>query len=177
MNTDFSLELSGHAAPTLSDAALTELATFGEETAVEVGDVLYRAGDESYDFVVLLEGAVDIIRPDLDGEMLITTHRAGRFLGELNMVTGQRSYLTARVSERGRVLRIPNEEFHQIMNRKPELADTIFSAFVTASRDLTIWRRCTGGQNHWFPVLERCHGAQSVCCQVSVSAHLDRYRG
>jgi len=130
LNTEFSLELSGQAAPTLSDAALAELATFGQETAVEVGDVLYRAGDESYDFMVLLEGAVDIIRPDLDGETLITTHTAGRFLGELNMVTGQRSYLTARVSERGRILRIPNEEFHQIMNRKPELADTIFSAFV-----------------------------------------------
>ena len=40
------------------------------ERAVEVGDVLYRAGDESYDFMVILEGAVDIIRPDLEGETL-----------------------------------------------------------------------------------------------------------
>jgi len=130
LHSEFSSELSGAAAPTLSDAALAELAAFGEEAAVDVGDVLFRAGDESYDFVVLLEGAVDIVRPDLDGDTLITTHRAGRFLGELNMVTGQRSYLTARVSEPGRVLRIPPDEFHQIMNRRPELADTIFSAFV-----------------------------------------------
>ena len=64
-----------------------------------MGDVLFRAGDDSSDFLVVLEGAVDIVRPDVDGETLITTHVAGRFLGELNMLTGQRLYLTARVSE------------------------------------------------------------------------------
>ncbi len=123
------------AAPTLDARALAELAPFGEERVVEVGDILFRAGDESYDFLVVLEGAVDIIRPDLEGETLITTHLAGRFLGELNMVTGQRLYLTARVSEPGRVLAIPVEDFRRVMSSKPDLADTIFSAFV-ARREL-----------------------------------------
>ena len=112
-----------------------ELAPLGEERAVEVGDVLYRAGDESYDFLVVLEGTVDIIRPDVEGDALITTHGAGRFLGELNMLTGQRLYLTARVSEAGRVLAVPAHEFRRVMASKPELADTIFSAFV-ARREL-----------------------------------------
>ena len=109
---------------------LRELAEFGEERAVEVGDVLFRAGDDSSDFLVVLEGAVDIIRPDVDGESLVTTHVAGRFLGELNMLTGQRLYLTARVSEAGRILAIPTREFRQIMSSKPDLADLVFSAFV-----------------------------------------------
>ena len=118
------------AAPTLDAEALAELAPFGEERTVAVGDVLYRAGDESYDFLVVLEGSVDIIRPDAEGDALITTHGAGRFLGELNMLTGQRLYLTARVSQPGRVLAVPAHEFRRVMSSKPELADTIFSAFV-----------------------------------------------
>ena len=81
--------MSDRASPTLDAEALRELAPFGQERAVDVGDVLFRAGDESYDFLVVLEGAVDIVRPDVEGETLITTHGAGRFLGELNMLTGQ----------------------------------------------------------------------------------------
>ena len=56
------------AAPVLSAAALAELAPFGEERAVEAGDILFRAGDASYDFIVVLEGEVDIVRPDREGE-------------------------------------------------------------------------------------------------------------
>jgi thioredoxin reductase (NADPH) len=135
LNTELAVDLPERAAPTLDAEALAELEPFGEVRAVEVGDILYRAGDEAYDFVVVLEGVVDIVRPDLDGETLITTHGAGRFLGELNMVTGQRSYLTARVSRPGRVLAIPRDEFRRVMSIKPDLADVIFSAFV-ARREL-----------------------------------------
>jgi len=114
----------------LDAAVLRELAQFGDERPVDVGDVLFRAGDDSSDFVVILEGAVDIVRPDIEGDTLITTHTAGRFLGELNMLTGQRLSLTARVSEAGRILAIPAQEFRRIMSSKPELADMVFSAFV-----------------------------------------------
>jgi thioredoxin reductase (NADPH) len=130
LNTEFAIELPDPAAPTLDAAALAELARFGEEHVVEPGDVLFRAGDEPHDFLVVLEGAVDIIRPDVEGETLLTTHVAGRFLGELSMVTGQRLYLTARVSQRGRVLAIPLDAFRRVMSTRPDLADTIFSAFV-----------------------------------------------
>jgi thioredoxin reductase (NADPH) len=136
LDTSFAVELPDTAAPTLDAAALAWLAPFGEERVVESGEILYRAGEESYpDFFVILEGAVDIIRPDLEGDTLITSHGAGRFLGELNMVTGQRLYLTARVSQPGRVLAIPMDEFRRVMSSKPDLADTIFSAFV-ARREL-----------------------------------------
>jgi thioredoxin reductase (NADPH) len=130
LNTQFAVAPPAGAAPTLDAAALAELAPFGEERAVDVGDVLFRAGDASFDFVVILEGAVDIIRPDLDGDTLITTFTADQFLGELSMMTGQRAYLTGRVREAGRVLVIPVEEFRRVMSSKADLADTIFSAFV-----------------------------------------------
>jgi thioredoxin reductase (NADPH) len=130
LDRSFAGQLPEHASPPLDAEVLQQLAEFGDERAVEVGDVLFRAGDDSSDFLVILEGAVDIIRPDVEGETLITTHVAGRFLGELNMLTGQRLSLTARVSEPGRILAIPTREFRRIMSSMPDVADMVFSAFV-----------------------------------------------
>ena len=49
---------SSHAATLTPRSELAELAPFGTERAVEVGEVLYRAGDDDYDFFVVLEGEV-----------------------------------------------------------------------------------------------------------------------
>ncbi len=130
LDRSFAGPLPEHASPPLDAATLAELAEYGEERAVEVGDVLFRAGDDSSDFLVVLEGAVDIVRPDIEGETLVTTHVAGRFLGELNMLTGQRLSLTAHVSAPGRILAISTPEFRRIMSSKPDVADMVFSAFV-----------------------------------------------
>ena len=62
------------------------------ERAVEVGDVLFRAGDATYDFFVILEGEVEIVRTDSSERGGRRGHtRPGRFLGELNLLTGQRA--------------------------------------------------------------------------------------
>ena len=130
LNRDVADELPADALATLDAWALSELSRLGSERTVSVGDELFRAGDESYDFYVLLEGAVDIIRTDLEGDTLLTTYTAGHFLGELGMITGQRILVTARVSAPGRVLAISQEEFQRIMSSNVDLADLIFSAFV-----------------------------------------------
>ena len=108
--------------------ALAVLSQFGTEREVVVGDVLFRAGDAAYDLFVVLDGAVEVFRPDPDGDAVIVEHSAGGFLGELNLLTGQRVYLNARVSRPGRVLAIPPHEFRRLMASKPDLADVIFQA-------------------------------------------------
>jgi thioredoxin reductase (NADPH) len=117
--------------PTLPPSALAELAPFGHERTVDAGDILFRAGDDSYDFVVVLEGEAEIVRSsDHDSEVVIAVHGEGRFLGELSLLTGQRPYLTARVTRPGRVLVIEPDAFRRLMGSKPDLADVIFRAFV-----------------------------------------------
>ena len=116
--------------PTLTAAELAELAPFGYERAVEVGDTLFRAGDAAYDFAVVLEGEVEVVRPDDTGDVVIVTHGPGRFLGELSLVTGERPYLTARVARAGQVLVIEPDAFKRMMSSKPDVADIIFGALV-----------------------------------------------
>jgi thioredoxin reductase (NADPH) len=129
------VDLQGVAGATFSADEFAELAPFGSEREVAVGDVLFAAGAPSYDFFVIIEGEAEILRPAPDGDVLVTTHGPGRFLGELGMVTGQRPYLTARVTRPGRVLAIAPAEFRRLMSSKPDLADTIFRAFL-ARREL-----------------------------------------
>jgi thioredoxin reductase (NADPH) len=128
-------ELTGVAGTTFGAPELAELAPFGVERDVAAGEVLYRAGAETYDLFVILEGAAEIYRPGNDGDVVVATHGAGRFLGELNMLTGQRVYLSARMTRPGRVLAISPDEFRRLMSSKPALADTIFRTFV-ARREL-----------------------------------------
>ena len=123
-------------APVLDSSALAQLATFGEERATASGDLLFQAGDQDYDFIVVLSGAVEIVRPANDSETVIGTFGAGQFLGELNLLTGQRAGLTARVTQPGRVIRIRNSEFRRLMNSRPDLSDQIFPALANRRESL-----------------------------------------
>lgn len=134
------MEVEDVALPTLDEHQLTAVAAFGDEHEVAAGEVLYRAGDSNADpycgrpsFYVVLAGEVEIVRPDAAGEVPIAVHGPGRFLGELNLLTGQRPYFTARVRTAGRVLEIPPQEFHRLMGSLTDLANVIFAA-LTARR-------------------------------------------
>ena len=123
--------LDGDAAGTLDGPGLDDIAQFGREQAVAAGEVLYRAGDDSPNFFVVLEGEVEVVRGyGDDDEVVVVTHGAGRFLGELNLLTGQRPYLTARATKPSRVLSVEPTAFREMMTTKPELSDMIFRTFV-----------------------------------------------
>ena len=125
--------------PTLDPTAIAFLETVGQRRTVGAGEYLYRAGDDDYDFFVVLSGMVDIILGG-DGdaeEQLITQHGAGRFLGELNMLTGQRVYVSARVAEAAEVLSVPAEALRTVIATNAHLGDTILTAFM-ARRDVLL---------------------------------------
>ena len=135
---ELSAEDRAAATATLTEAEIAELAPFGAERDVDAGEVIFRAGGTSYDFIVILSGEVEILRPGIDGDVPIAVHGAGRFLGELSMFTGQRLYLTARSTRPGRILAIVPADFRRVMSTKPDLADTIFRAFVARRENLRL---------------------------------------
>lgn len=78
--------------PVLTDSQLDRLRAYGTAHEVAVGEVVLRAGDTSYDLVLIDEGAVEIERAatrDAPADV-IARHGAGRFLGEMNLLTGLR---------------------------------------------------------------------------------------
>ncbi len=109
---------------------LALLETFGTRRRVAVGDVLFADGDESYSFFVVMAGAVDVIGTFDGVEEVIVQHGPGRFIGELNLLTGQRVYLTARVAEAGEVIEIQPDAFRRLIATVPGVSDTILATLV-----------------------------------------------
>jgi thioredoxin reductase (NADPH) len=119
------------AAATLDEAQIEELMPFGTVRAVARGDILYRAGEPTPDFMVMIDSEAEIIRhDDIEGDVVVATQGPHRFLGELNLLTGQRAYLTARVSKPGRVLVIELATFRQLISTRPDFSDIVFRTFV-----------------------------------------------
>ena len=118
------------AAATLDAADMAVVTPLGVRRRVREGEYLYRAGDVTYDFFVLVSAEVDIVVAVDGGERAIVRHGPGRFLGELNMLSGLRVFVSARVATAGEVVVVSRDKLRQLMATKPRLGDTILAAFV-----------------------------------------------
>jgi thioredoxin reductase (NADPH) len=129
-------QASDPAFPTWGDDVLSELAGFGVERDVAPGEELLTAGQPSCGFYVVLEGEIDVVRPDIDRDVPVGSLGPGQFVGGVSLLRGQRPYLTARAKGPGRVLDIEAEEFRRLMAARRHLADMIFDSAVARSENL-----------------------------------------
>ena len=118
------------ATPTLDAADMALVTQLGVRRQVREGEYLYREGDVAYDFFVLVSAEVDIVVAVDGGERVIVHHGPGRFLGELNMLSGLRVFVSARVVTAGEVVVVSRDRLRQLMATNPRLGDTILAAFV-----------------------------------------------
>jgi len=117
--------------PRLTGEQIAALTAGGERRSTKVGEVLFREGQRTSDFVVVLDGTVAIVeghgRPD---ERVVSVHGPGRFLGELGLLTGQAAFVTATVLEPGAVLIVPVDRLRQVVTQDVALGDVILRAYV-----------------------------------------------
>lgn len=118
------------ASPTLTKDQIEFLGRYGETRKTEVGQVLIRAGDRASDFIVVLDGEVEVVDDFAGQARTIGVLLAGNFAGELNMLTGQALYLSFVVRKRGEVLAIPRAQLKQVITEDPTLSDTILKTFL-----------------------------------------------
>jgi thioredoxin reductase (NADPH) len=122
--------------PELDDSELAHMQEVGTRRTARAGEYLYRAGDTGYDFYVVLSGSIEIVL-DVDGEeRVIITHGPRRFLGELNLLTGLRVFVSARVAEDAELLAVPAEELRRILATQEQLSDKILVTFMARRTEL-----------------------------------------
>jgi thioredoxin reductase (NADPH) len=115
------------ASPVLSPSQFETLAAIGEERTAEVGEILYRVGDETYPLIAIIEGEAAI--QDQGGNEIVR-HGASRFLGEMNLLNGQTVYLTAIATEPMRYIAVPRERLRSLLNDGGTLADLLLTTFM-----------------------------------------------
>ena len=116
--------------PQLNEDDIALFRALGEEHRVRKGEYLYRQGDATYDFYVVVSAEIDMLVDDNGVERLIIRHGPGRFLGELSMLTSLRVFVSARVHTSGEVIRVPREPLRQLMASNGRLGDMILAAFI-----------------------------------------------
>jgi thioredoxin reductase (NADPH) len=116
--------------PQLSEGQIETLTAHGHRSRTTVGEYLYRQGDSSYDFFVILEGLVSA-HTDADGvEGAVAVHGPRRFLGELSLLIGQPAFYTTVVREAGEVVQVDPETLRRLVGEDPALGDLVLRAFL-----------------------------------------------
>ena len=111
----------------LSDSQLATLAELGDEHTADVGDLLYRVGDQRYPFIAIIEGEVTIV--DAAGQEIIR-HGPSRFLGELNLLSGQTVFVTAVVTQPLRYIAVDRDVMREVLFDDGPLSDLVLSTLI-----------------------------------------------
>jgi thioredoxin reductase (NADPH) len=133
-------EISAVLRPRLSDEHLAALTPLGQVRPTVTGEVLFREGDRSYDFIVIMSGQVTIVDHEAGVERELVSGGPREFLAELNLLTGERLFTTAVVTAPGTVLVVPVVRLQALISRDQALGDLILQA-VVARREWLVQRQ------------------------------------
>ena len=86
---------------------------------------MFREGDYGHDFIVILAGRVAIVDHQAGTERELETRGPGEFVAELNLLTGERLFTTAVVSEPGTVMAVPVARLQAVIGRDQGLGQWI----------------------------------------------------
>jgi thioredoxin reductase (NADPH) len=116
--------------PKLTPVQISRIELHGHIRSVQSGEVLIEQGDRSVPFFVVITGEVEILRPLGDRETLVTVHGPGEFTGEVNMLSGRRSLVRARVTKPGKVIELDHQQMLGLVQTDAELSGILMRAFI-----------------------------------------------
>jgi thioredoxin reductase (NADPH) len=127
--------------PKLTDDQITALEEYGKTKTFKKGDILWQAGQIDLCMYVVKSGGLQILEGRSGG--IITTHTKGSFSGDIDIITGRASVVTARAEGDLEVLEVPGDCVRSIVSEKPHLGELILRAFLLR-RSLLIESQKTG---------------------------------
>ncbi|USX53786.1 cyclic nucleotide-binding domain-containing thioredoxin-disulfide reductase [Lentzea sp. HUAS12] len=112
--------------PRLDDDQIDQFARYGTRRATQEDEVLYAEGDRNHDFFVIVSGLVQVLE---HGEV-VRVHGPGRFLGELGLLEGQPSFVTAVAAQPGEVVQLTADQLNELVRNDPVLGDLVLRAYL-----------------------------------------------
>src|SRR5215468_9043213 len=118
----------------LTEGQIGLLRREGEVRRVAAGEVLFREGDRGYDFIVILAGRVAVVDHQAGTERTLTTGTPREFIAELSLLTGERLFTTAVVTEPGAVLAVPVTRLQAVIAQDQGLGQWIIRTMFARRR-------------------------------------------
>lgn len=117
--------------PVLSDSQVERIKEFGVCEPLPKGSVVFRRGDRTVDFFVMLAGSIEIFDGvGAEQEDVFTVHGRHQFTGELDLFNDRKILVSGRMGEDGEVLRLNRDAFRRMMTSLPDIAEIIMRAFI-----------------------------------------------
>ena len=116
--------------PVLTTAQMARIATHGRMRPVNRGEVLLAAGEHSAHFFAVISGEIEVVRQSGTGEELVAVFQPGMFTGEVNMLSGRRSFVQLRASEPSEVVDVDRERLMELIQADSELSEILMRAFI-----------------------------------------------
>jgi thioredoxin reductase (NADPH) len=116
--------------PALTANQIDRIRPYGTVRPVQVGEILFEAGDLGLPCFVVLSGKLDIVITRLSGEQVFATHRPGGFSGDVVLISGAGSMARGRVGESGEFLEVSGDSLRSLIARDAELSDIFMRAFI-----------------------------------------------
>jgi thioredoxin reductase (NADPH) len=115
--------------PTLSREHIDRIRSVAQLRSVRSGEILYEPSHPDVPLFIVLEGTVSITRAGED-EKILAVREPGQFTGEMSVISGNRSLLTARVTNDGVVLALTRDKVLSLIAKDTELGEILMGAFV-----------------------------------------------
>jgi thioredoxin reductase (NADPH) len=116
--------------PRLTPDQIARVAAHGRTRSVVAGEVLVEGGQPMNSFFVVTEGQLDVVLLSGGKEQLVTSHQAGQFSGEINLLAGRRGLATIRAAGPGQVVELDRESFLELVQTDGELSEIFMRAFI-----------------------------------------------
>jgi thioredoxin reductase (NADPH) len=103
---------------------------------IQRDEVLVEQGDISVPFFVVISGEIEIVRPGVSAQTLITVYDTGQFTGEVGTLSGRRTLFRWRVTKSGEVIELDRQHMLALVQTDAELGDIMMRAFVLRRLEL-----------------------------------------
>jgi thioredoxin reductase (NADPH) len=87
-------------------------------------------------FFVVLSGRLDIVQGSTAGEVVIVQHEEREFTGEMNMLSGRRSLVAARMGEAGDVVELDPANLQALVQTDVGISQILMTAFIMRRLEL-----------------------------------------
>ena len=117
--------------PRLTAEMCERVKLYGQIETVAKGTLVYKRGERSVDFFLVLEGSIEIFDEDASGTPnIFVVHTERQFTGELDFFSDRETIVSGRAGMESRVVRVKRSDFGRMVSSEPDIGNILMRAFI-----------------------------------------------